>query len=62
MDLGYSYEDRVLSINAFEPTVDFATDFVKDAEKFLAEAISYRNAQQGGVPDDKEVVTDYYTA
>jgi sulfite reductase (ferredoxin) len=62
MDIGYSYEDRVLSINAFEPTVDFATDFVKDAEKFLAVAISYRNTQQGGTQDDKEVITDYYTA
>ena len=62
LDLGYSYEDRVLSINAFEPTIDFATDFVQDAEKFLASAISYRNAQQGAGLNDKKVVADYYTA
>lgn len=62
MNLGYSYADRVLSINAFEPTEAFATDFVNDAAKFLETTISYRLGSQTKALDDKEVITDYYTA
>ena len=59
LDLGYNYSDRVLSINAFEPTIDFANDFVNDAENFLSKVVEYRSEEK---TTDKEVIKDYYTA
>jgi len=56
LDLDYNFEEQVLSINATEPSLEFAKAYIAKAESFLEKVITYREDAK------KVVVSNHYTA
>lgn len=59
LDLGYNFQEQVLSINQNGPDETFAKAYVTEAENFLGKVLAYRESE---LSDDKEVVSSYYKA
>ncbi len=60
--LGYDFTSRVLSMNDHKPTLEFARDYMGDAESFLNLIIRHRELLLSQNGTEKQVVESYYKA
>lgn len=61
INVGTSFPAYIFQLNEHEPSEEFATKYLKDAENFMEILLTYNN-QKGNGSATKEVVESYYKA